>query len=760
MYWGPAEIPIRHFIGLAQILRVEMSTHQKAILDMMPPSRRKGLAVSSGQDLYGLLVRFIDAEASKNHDKIYALLGMCTMGKGHGPLTIDYSKSLESLIPEAVAYMSFCDQSDVPDGLNTMESLGEGLESLFQGLLVHFAAKSKLFSLRALLLNRGDHITITPQIIEKTVQDHKGKEVLSILLSHPIDTVSVSLNAVEEAIAQWNHEATELLLFQLEKETSCMGKWIRATLSMIDVDHPDCFPQYTPLGLAVMIGEAEDVRQLLEEGADVDSPLQWPSTLPVRERDDSSRDSRISWSIWAKRQQSPSLPPLLGICSDAANTRDTHFRFRTALALAVHHGRQNVVQILLDHGAKIEMQCKDGRTPLSIAAGGGFDGIASLGRSTHGAQIVRRTIGGPYLEAGSPTSKTDKVYSALVQLLLDRGAEVNSADKSYRSPLWWAVNHGHQSAVEKLLENKAVMENVNSREMSLLSWAIWNGYEDITAQLLANDAQRIIITHDYLEWAIRAGNNPLLRELIDRCALMYGEPFYTIGSPLAVAIEEGNADALQTLAQHRMLLRGSSTMSEGLLLAASKGDIRCVEILLEAGSNTNYADFDGNTPLSRAIAHGNREMVQRLLEKSCSPNGSDRHQYTPLLIAIRAGYFDIAQDLLESHAQVNARCKFAETALGEAALQGHQDMVRLLLQHGAVVDICNDRGTTPLMWACDRGHTAVVEVLLDANADLSIRDEDGRTALDWAKHEDRGRIVQILTAHEEFLSKKKNSELR
>lgn len=751
IYWGPTEIPVRYFTDLARILRVEMSAHQKAILDMMPPSRRKGLGLSSRQDLFDLLMRFIGSEATKSHDKIYALLGMCTAGTGHGTVTIDYSKSTESLVREAVAYMSFCDKSDIPDVLNTMERLAEGLGSLFQGLLVHFTTESKLFSLRSLLLNRGDHITITPQIIEKTVQDHKGKEVLSILLSHPTDTVSVSLNAVEEAIVQWNHEATELLLFQLEKQSPCMGKWIRATISMIDLGSQDDLPQYTPLGLAVLIGEADDVRQLLEEGADVDTVVLWPETLPARNRDDLSADSRISWFAWAKRQQGPSLPPLLGIFSDEPDTKDIHCRHWTALALAVHHGREDVVQILLDRGAKIETKCENGRTPLSIAAGGGFDGIVSLGRSTHGAQIVQQTTEGRYLEAGSPTPETDKVYSALVQLLLDRGAEVDSADKFNRSPLWWAVNHGHQLAVEKLLANKAVIEKANSREMSLLSWAIWNGYEDITTQLLENDYQRISIRQDYLAWTIRAGNIPLLQELIDRYALMYGGPFHAFGFPFTVAVEEGNTAALQILTQHRKILRHSSTMSAALFIAASKGDVRCLEILLEAGSNADYADFDGNTPLSRAIAHGNREMVQRLLEKGCSPNGSDRQRYTPLVLAIREGYFDIAQALLESHANLNAKCKSKKPALWAAAILGYQDMVRLLLQHGAVVDVCADRGTTPLMCACAKGHAAVVKVLLDANADLSIRDEDGRTALDWAKRGDRDQIAQILLAHEKFL---------
>ncbi|KAI0176960.1 heterokaryon incompatibility protein-domain-containing protein [Pestalotiopsis sp. NC0098] len=452
MYWGATEVPVRGFIELAQVLRVGMSMHQKAILDMMPSSRRKGLALSSGQDLYDLLVRFVGAEASKRHDKIFALLGMCTMGKGHGTLAIDYSKSTKSLVREAVAYMSFCDESDVPDVFSTMESLMKGLDSLFQGLLVHFAAKSKLFSLRSLLANRGDQITITPQIIERTIQNHKGKEALSILFDFHTVTLPVSKYVVEKAIVQGNHDVMELLLTRLAKRSPCMAKWIKATMAY--GFSPGTLPQYSPFGLAVMKGEADEVRQLLEEGADVDAQMFWPKTLWSRKSLDalsrSSFDSR-PWFAATKHE----MVGLTRVCPDKTNVEETHCRFQTALALAVHHGKDIIVQILLDHGANIEAKCGCGRTPLSIAAGRGFDGIVSQGRSTSGAQIVQRTTARRYLRAEPPVSETDKVYSELVQLLLDRGAEVNSADNFKRSPLWWAVNHGHESAVEKLLANKA-----------------------------------------------------------------------------------------------------------------------------------------------------------------------------------------------------------------------------------------------------------------------------------------------------------------
>jgi hypothetical protein len=52
--------------------------------DMMPMKPRTKSEWSQGQDLYHILTLFAEAEAQDDHDKIYALLGMCTGGKGQG----------------------------------------------------------------------------------------------------------------------------------------------------------------------------------------------------------------------------------------------------------------------------------------------------------------------------------------------------------------------------------------------------------------------------------------------------------------------------------------------------------------------------------------------------------------------------------------------------------------------------------------------------------------------------------------------------
>ncbi|KAH6638547.1 heterokaryon incompatibility protein-domain-containing protein [Truncatella angustata] len=103
VYCGADSIPSRFFLASPRLLGVQVDSHVQAVLDMMPIKRRESSPWGSGQDLYDLLQRFGNAEASDERDNIFALLGMCAGGKGHGSFTADYSKDIKETIREAVA---------------------------------------------------------------------------------------------------------------------------------------------------------------------------------------------------------------------------------------------------------------------------------------------------------------------------------------------------------------------------------------------------------------------------------------------------------------------------------------------------------------------------------------------------------------------------------------------------------------------------------------------------------------------------------
>lgn len=72
------------------------------------------------------------------------------------------------------------------------------------------------------------------------------------------------------------------------------------------------------------------------------------------------------------------------------------------------------------------------------------------------------------------------------------------------------------------------------------------------------------------------------------------------------------------------------------------------------------------------------------------------------------------------------------TALNNAALIGNEAVTRYLIDKGAKVDGADADGVTPLSYAVSGGHRAVAGILLAAGASLAARDKSGRTPLDEA----------------------------
>jgi ankyrin repeat protein len=209
-------------------------------------------------------------------------------------------------------------------------------------------------------------------------------------------------------------------------------------------------------------------------------------------------------------------------------------------------------------------------------------------------------------------------HEAVVALLIEKGAELETRDDTGRTPLWYAAGNGHEAVVVLLIEKGAELETRDDTGQTPLWYAAGNGHEAVTVLLLEKGAE--------LETRDEAGQ-----------------------TPLSYAVERGH-EAVTAL-------------------------------LIENGAELETRDDTGRTPLSYAAGHGHEAVTALLLEKGAELEARDGTGQTPLSYAASNGHEAVAVLLLEKGAELETRDRIGWTPLSYAALHKHEAVVTLLRNH-------------------------------------------------------------------------------
>lgn len=221
-------------------------------------------------------------------------------------------------------------------------------------------------------------------------------------------------------------------------------------------------------------------------------------------------------------------------------------------------------------------------------------------------------------------------YTGLLWLLLrllDFGpvAHLEARDTKGNVPLIWAARNGHSSVVELLLDRGADVAAENDEGLTALYWGANTGHAAIVQLLLRRGAN--CKPQDRVGW-----------------------------TPLHRAAFHGHTEVTRLLLDNGADLEArDSTKWTALIRAANVGNVEITRLLLSKSANIDVRDMEGCTPLHHAAANGHTQIVKLYLDLGSDVETKDNEDWSVLHHAAWNGHEKTTKYVLKKGADVAAR---------------------------------------------------------------------------------------------------------
>uniref|UniRef100_A0A8C6DGF6 E3 ubiquitin-protein ligase MIB2 n=1 Tax=Moschus moschiferus TaxID=68415 RepID=A0A8C6DGF6_MOSMO len=314
---------------------------------------------------------------------------------------------------------------------------------------------------------------------------------------------------------------------------------------------------------------------------------------------------------------------------------------RTALQMAAYLGQVELVRLLLQAQAGVDLPDEEGNTALHYAALGNQPEAARVLLSSGCGANALNSIRSSALHVA-----VQRGFLEVVKVLCERGCDVNLPDAHADTPLHCAISAGTGASgiVEVLTEVPGIdVTATNSQGFTLLHHASLKGHTLAVRRILARARQLVDAKKE------------------DGFTALHLAAFNNHGEVAQVLIREGHCDVN---ARNRKL-------QSPLHLAVQQAHVGLVPLLVDAGCSVNAEDEEGDTALHVAL---------------------QRHQLLPL--AADGGAGDPGPLQLLSRLQASGLPGSAELTAGTA-------IAYFLALEGADLSYANHRGRSPLDLAAE-----------------------------------------------------------
>ncbi|XP_037547630.1 ankyrin repeat and SOCS box protein 3 [Nematolebias whitei] len=214
-----------------------------------------------------------------------------------------------------------------------------------------------------------------------------------------------------------------------------------------------------------------------------------------------------------------------------------------------------------------------------------------------------------------------------------------------------------------------------------------------------------------------------------------------------LAAQRGHLSVVGLLLKaHADINQLTNDLSCPLYAAVDDGHLDVVKLLVSRGAEVDRTHTASCwTCLHQAVYKGHCDIVQ-ILVNVCNLEALDDHKISALFVAAQYGQSECLQTLMNAGAQVNTQAADLATPLLIASQEGHQACVDLLLDHGADPNVvCSQEWPQlPLHAAAEFGHISILRRLIDATDRSCDRSDSMVSPLYVAIHSDQTSCIQLF----------------